>query len=223
MNHFSLALLGDGAFGRFGPECPELLAELGRLYTHSTFDILNAGVEDSRMGHVLWRITTDSEAHKSISYHNPDIVVIESCALSQFWDGPEGLSEYRDLMRRVWDELDKTTTAKKLICLTAPPPRDRFLDGVPRFNNTSKATRGRFADAVKMFVDEARAIAEDEGWPVVDAAAEVDRRIKNGENARRFFDQNDGVYPSRLGYTALAKVLVRVLDNQRFIEERITK
>ncbi len=74
-----------------------------------------------------------------------------------------------------------------------------------------------------MFIDEARAIAEDEGWPIADIDAEVQRRSSDGENARRFWDQNGNFYPSRYGYDLAARVIVRELDNNRFIEERIAK
>ena len=223
MNYSSIALLGDGVVGRWGADCAELRVELERLYTQSTFDILNFGRDDSRIGNALWRIGNDAGESKNLAYSNPSIAIIESCAYTQFWDGPEGLSEYRDILRRIWDEVERTTTAKRLFCLAAAPPRDRFLEGLDAFHNTSKATRGRFADGVKMFIDEARAIAEDEGWPIADIDAEVQRRSSDGENARRFWDQNGNFYPSRYGYDLAARVIVRELDNNRFIEERIAK
>ena len=223
MNHSSIALLGDGVFGRWGADCAELDVELTRLYTQSSFDVFNFGRDEARIGNALWRINNDSGDSKNLSYLNPDITIVEGCAYTQFWDGPEGLSEYRDVLRRIWDELEHTTTSKRLFCLAAAPPRDRFLDGLDNFHNTSKATRGRFADGVKMFIDEARSIAEDEGWPIADIDAEVMRRAKDGENARRFWDQNGNFYPSRYGYELAARVIVRELDNNRFIEERISK
>ena len=222
-NYSSIALLGDGIFGRWGADCAEFNDELARLYTHSSFDISNFGRDDSRIGNALWRVANDSDGAKNLAYTNPDVTIIESCAYTQFWDGPEGLSEYRDVLRRIWDEIERTTTSKRLFCLAAAPPRGEFLDGLDNFHNTSKATRGRFADGVKMFIDEARSIAEDEGWPVADIDAEVQRRAKDGENARRFYDQNGNLYPSRYGYQLAARVIVRELDNHRFIEERIAK
>jgi hypothetical protein len=223
MNDFSIALLGDGVFARWGGECAELNAELTRLYTHSAFDIHNYGTDNCRVGLALHYVTADCNGRKSISYINPTITIVDCCAYSQFWDGPEGLSEYRDVLRRVWDELHKTTDSKLLFNLPAPAPRDRFMENVPAFLNTSKATRNRYADAVKMFIDEARSIAQDEGWPFIDVAAEVEKQVKGGRNARKFFDQNDGVYPSRWGYTAMAKIIVREIDGNRFIEEKISK
>ena len=226
MNDFSLALLGDGIWARWN-ECRELETELGRLYTQSTFEILNCGLEGSRVGNALHRVCApferDGKLISPLSLENPDVVLVESCAYSQFWDGPEGMSEYRDLLRRLWDEILKTTTAKPLFCVAPAPPRDRFLDGNPLFLNASKATRARFADTVKMFVSEALAIADDEGWPVADFGAEIEKLIKNGESSRRFFDQSDGAGLSRYGYGVAAKVLVRQVDNQRFLEERISK
>lgn len=225
MNDFSIALLGDGVFGRWGQECSELHSELTRLYTHSTFEINNYSSENCRVGLALHYITSDSNGLKSISFRNPTLVIVDCCAYSQFWDGPEGLSEYRDVLRRIWDDLQKTTTSKLLFHLPAPAPRDRFMENVPAFLNTSKATRSRFADAVKMFIDEARSIAQDEGWPFADVAAEVEKQLKAGQNAsvRRFFDQNDGMYPSRWGYATAARAIVREIDGHRFIEERIQK
>lgn len=223
MNQSSIALLGDGVLGRWGADCAELRAELTRLYTQSKFDISNFGRDESRVGNTLWRIANDSDGAKNLAYINPDIIIVESCAYTQFWDGPEGLSEYRDILRRIWDEIERTTTSKSIFCLAAAPPRAEFLEGLENFHNTSKATRGRFADGVKMFIQEARAIAEDEGWPVADIDAEVQKRAKDGENARRFWDQNGNFYPSRYGYELAARVIVRELDNHRFIEERISK
>ncbi len=226
MNDFSLSLLGDSQFARWG-DCLELETELARLYSHSTFALSNYGMEGARVGNALHRICAPFEREGKtllpLSFCNPTIVVLESCAHSQFWDGPEGLGEYRDLLRRVWDEIERTTTAKRLFCLSAPPPRDRFLEGNPLFVNTSKATRARHADGVKMYLDEARAIAEDEGWPLADIGDEIAKRVKAGESVRRFWEQHEGTSLSRYGFEAAARALVREFDNSRMIEERIQK
>lgn len=226
MNEFSLSLLGDSQFARWNG-CDELRDELARLYTHSTFDIGNFGVEGARVGNALYRVCAPFEhrgkSWPALSFANPRLVILESCAYSQFWDGPEGLSEYRDLLRRVWEEIERTTTAKTLFCVAAPPPRDRFLEGNPLFIGTSKATRARFADGVKVFLDEARSIAEDEGWPIADIGAEIDKRVKTGESVRRFWEQHEGTSLSRYGFQAAARAIVRELDNSRMIEERIQK
>lgn len=226
MNHFSLALLGDGVWARWN-DCREFQNELARLYTQSSFEILNCGLEGARVGNALHRVCVPAQSAgkviPALSVENPTVVLVESCAYSQFWDGPEGMSEYRDLLRRLWDEILLTTTAKPLFCLAPAPSRDRFLEGDPLFANASKATRARFADTVKMFLTEAREIANDEGWPVADIGEEVEKLVKGGESARRFFDQSDGAGLSRYGYTVAARVIVRQLDNQRFIEERISK
>ena len=226
MNDFSLSLLGDSQLARWG-ECLELTTELARLYSHSSFSLANYGLEGARVGNALHRICAPSENSGKtmvpLSFQNPTIVILESCAHSQFWDGPEGLSEYRDLLRRAWDEIERTTTAKTLFCLSASPPRDRFLEGHPLFVNTSKATRARHADGVKMYLDEARSIAEDEGWPLADIGEEIDKRVKSGESVRRFWEQHEGTSLSRYGFEAAARALVRELDNSRMIEERIAK
>ena len=217
---------GDSQLARWG-ECLELQAELGRLYTHSTFSLANYGLEGARVGNALHRICApferDGRVFPPLSYENPTIVVVESCAHSQFWDGPEGLSEYRDLLRRVWDEIERTTTAKRLFCLSAAPPRDRFLEGNPLFVGTSKATRARHADGVKMYLDEARSIAEDEGWPIADIGEEIDKRVRSGDSVRRFWEQHESTSLSRYGFKAAARALVRELDNSRMVEERIQK
>lgn len=227
MNDFSLALLGDGTFARWGRDCPQLQAELCRQYTRSTFALTNHGLEGARVGNVLARIAgdypKDGQTVRHVAAENPDIVLVESCAYSQFWDGPEGLSEYRDLLRRVWEEIERTTTSKRLFCIAAPPPRDRFLEGAPLFVHTSKGARARFADGVTMFLDEARVIAQDEGWPVADAGLELQKLLAEGASPRRFIDQNEGVYPSSLGYEVAARAIVRALDNQRFIEEKLNR
>lgn len=227
MNEFSIALLGDGVFARWGEGCPELSAELGRLYTRSSFEIQNHGLDGSRVGNALLRIGSDYEKDghsvRHLAYSNPGIVIVDSCAFSQFWDGPEGLSEYRDLLRRVWDEIERTTTARLLFFLAAPPPRDRFLDGVALFANTAKATRARFADGVSMFLEEARSIVLDEGWPFADAGEELKKLVGEGASIRRYFDQNDSFHPSRFGYELGAKVIARAVDNHRFIDEKMER
>ncbi|PQV65337.1 GDSL-like Lipase/Acylhydrolase family protein [Abditibacterium utsteinense] len=227
MNDFSIALLGDSIFSRWGEKCSELEAELSRLYTRSTFQIQNHGLDGSRVGNALLRVGSDYEkdghAVRHLAYFNPGVVIVDSCAFSQFWDGPEGLSEYRDLLRRVWDEIERTTTAKSIFFLAAPPPRDRFLDGVPLFANTSKATRARFADGVAMFLEEARAIVLDEGWPYADAGEELQKVVNEGASIRRYFDQNDSFHPSRFGYELAARVIARSLDNNRFINEVLNR
>lgn len=227
MNDFSLCLLGDGIFHRWGDECSELNTELQRLYTHSTISIFNHGLSGSRAGNGLWRITADYEKdgikRRHLSFMNPTVVVVESFAYTQFWDNPEGLSEYRDLLRRIWDELEKTTTAKRLFCLAPPPLRDRFLDGARNFQNTSKAQRSRFADIVKNYLDEARNIALDEGWPLADIGEDLEKRIAAGDLHRRYVDGQDNFHLSSMGYQLAARVLVREIDNNRFIEEKIQK
>ncbi len=227
MNDFSIALLGDGTFARWGEGCPELNAELCRLYTRSSFEIQNHGLDGSRVGNALGRISADYEKDgrsvRHLAYSNPGIVIVDSCAYSQFWDGPEGLTEYRDLLRRVWDEIERTTTAKPLFFLAAPPPRDRFLEGVSLFANTSKATRARFADGVAMFLEEARSIVLDEGWPHADAGEELKKQVTDGASVRRYFDQNDSFHPSRFGYELGAKVIARAVDNHRFIDEKMER
>ena len=227
MNEFSIALLGDGTIAGWGERCPELSAELGRLYTRSSFEIQNHGLDGSRVGNALLRIGSDYDKEgqkvRHLAHSNPDIVIVDSCAFSQFWDGSEGLSEYRDLTRRVWDEIERTTTAKRLFFLAASPPRERFLEGAPLFANTSQATRARFAEGVSRFLDEARSIVTDEGWPVADAGEELKKVIDQGASIRRYFDQNEGVHPSRLGYELAAKVIAREIDNHRFINEKMER
>ncbi len=227
MNDFRLALLGDGVFHRWGLDCPHLQAEFSRLYTQSTFEIDNHGLLGSRAGNALWRITSDYEKDgvkmRHLSYYNPDLVVIDSFAYTQFWDGPEGLSEYRDLLRRIWEEINRTTTAKCLFTLGAKPIRDKFLDGARNFQNTSKAQRARFADAVTMYLNEAGQIAEDEGWPVADVAGEIDKQIAAGNSPRRYVDGHESMFPSSLGFEMAAKMIVRAADNGRMIEESVKK
>ena len=74
-----------------------------------------------------------------------------------------------------------------------------------------------------MFLDEARSIAEDEGWPAADIGEEIDKRVRGGEPVRRFWEQYEGTSLSRYGFQAAARAIVRELDNNRFIEERIQK
>lgn len=227
MNDFLIALVGDGYFNRWGDGCPELQDELVRLYNHSEFRIANHALDGTRMGSALARITTDYMKHglpvEHVAMCNPNVVLVESCAYSQFWDGPEGLTEYRDLLRRTYDEIDRTTSSKVLFCLAPAPLRDRFLENVPEFANASKATRGRFADTVKMYLEEARSIAEDEGWFCADIGEEIEKLVAEGQSPRRFINNNDNIYPSQRGYEIAAKIIVRAIDNHRYINETITK
>lgn len=227
MNEFQVALLGEGIFHRWGEDCQELKAEFCRQYTRSAFTFYNHGLEGSRAGNGLWRITSDylkdGSKKRHLSFCNPDIVIVDSFAYTQFWDGPEGLTEYRDLLRRTWEEVERTTTAKLLFSLAAQPIREKFLEGAKNFQHTSKAQRARFADAVIMYLDEARHIAEDEGWPVADIAVEIEKRITDGQSARRFIDGFEGHFPSTLGFQVAAKVIVRAADNHRLVEETLAK
>lgn len=227
MNSYRIALLGDAMFESWGEECPELRQELTRLYAYSQFEIENHGLAGTRSGYGLWRIANDypknGAIRRALSYSNPDIVIVESFAYTDSADGPEGLTEYRDILRRIWEEIRQTTHAKTLFCVTQPPERNRFLENVPNYVNSSRALRQRMADDVKLYLDEARAIAEDEGWLLADVCAEVERQVAGGEPHRRYIDQNNNCHPSRYGFAAQARVLVRTIDEGRLIEEVIHK
>ena len=97
--------------------------------------------------------------------------------------GAEGLSEYRDLLRRLVETVQHSTGAKILFCLTMAPLREQFLENAPAYFNTSRATRQRFADDVTLYLDEARRIAQDERWPLADVASEIHKRIASGEKS----------------------------------------
>jgi hypothetical protein len=223
MATYNIALLGDGMFEKWGVETPELLNEFKRLYSRTDFVIENHGLEGSRAGNALWRISNNYQQngnlHNSLSLANPDITVVESFAYAHRIDGPEGMSEYRDLLRRVVDEIRHTTTSKVLFCIGIPPHRERFLETAEMYVNTSRATRQRFSDDVKLYLDESRRIAQDEEWPLADVCVDIEKRVMQGENMRRFIDQNDCVSPSRYGYSVMATVLVRAMDNHRMVEE----
>lgn len=224
---YKIALTGDSMTATWGPECPELLQELKRLYSHSEFNIDNHALSDTRAGYGLWRMVNDYKAdgvhHNSLTYANPDIVIIESFAYTNRTDGPEGLGEYRDVLRRMFEEVERTTTARALFYITLPPDRDRFMENIPNYAFTSKATRQRMADDVQLYLDEARRIAQDENWPVVDMAAEVEKRAASREPYRRLINQADNLTPSRYGFSVISQLIVRTIDNNRMIEEVIQK
>jgi hypothetical protein len=116
------------------------------------FDIHNHASSIRAWVNALWRITADYQKRKTKSVMCRSSIPTSSSwnrfAYTQFWDGPEGLSEYRDLLRRIWDEIERTTTAKRLFCIAPAPPRDKFLEGARNFQNTRKpserASRRRF-------------------------------------------------------------------------------
>lgn len=217
-----IALLGESMTDCWG-ECAELSSELKRLFKRSEFSIINHGLNDTRLGYGLHRISNHylkrGQNTPPLSLSNPDIVIIESFAYNQHSDGPEGLTEYRDTLRRVFDEIEATTDAKILFYLTIPPHRDRFGENVPNFQNTSRVLRQGMADDIKLYLDEARRIAHDEGWQLADVCAEVEKRVEAGQNLRRFINQSNNVYPSQLGFEVTAGVLVQSLDDFRMIDE----
>ena len=219
---YRIALLGDGIFATWN-DCREFHNELKRLYPRTDFELLNFGRVGSRVGYGMHRVSKgwerDGVRVPPLSFDDPHIVVVESFAYTQRQDGPEGLTEYRDALRAVWDEIEATTRAKRVFCIAPPPVRDRFAEGVLELVNTSKALRARMADDVRLYLDEARRIAHDENWPLADTCADVDNRIKNGESPRRFVDGTDNIHPSRYGFEALAAVIVQVLDEYRYVEE----
>lgn len=223
MATYKIALLGDAVLEKWGENCPSFERELKRLYAHTTFQIENHGLAGSRAGHGLWRIAhhypRGGQMRLCLSASSPDIVILESFAYTNYLDGPEGLGEYRDVLRRVAEEIGQTTVGKLVFLLAPPPHRDRFAENQVNYHLTSKATRQRMADGIKLYLDEARHIALDEGWHVADACAEVERLVAGGQNHRRFVDQDDGVTLSEYGYEAVARVLVRAVDDHRLIEE----
>lgn len=227
MNSYEVALLGDGMMASWGAECIELHRELTRLYAYTKFGIENHGLLGTRAGYGLWRIghdyLQDGQLRQSLSYSNPDIVVIESFAYADCADGPEGLTEYRDILRRIWDEVRETTRAKTLFCITLPPHRNHFLEDVPNYRNTSRALRQRMADDVKLYLNEARSIAQDEGWPIADVCEEVEKKVSEKEPMRRFINQSDNLHPSRYGLETMARVIVRAIDEQGMVEEELQK
>jgi len=224
---YKIALTGDSMMAAWGPECPELLQELRRLFSHTEFSVDNHGLSNTRAGYGLWRMSNDyladGEQRRSLSVANPDIVIIESFAYANRTDGPEGLGEYRDVLRRMFEEVERTTTAKAVFCITIPPDRDRFMENIPNYAFTSKATRQRMADDVQLYLDEARRIAQDENWPVADLAVEIEKRLDAKEPYRRFINQADNLHPSSYGFTLIAQMLVRTIDEYRMVEEVIQK
>jgi len=123
----------------------------------------------------------------------------------------------------MFEEVERSTTGKPLFCITLPPDRDRFMENIPNYSFTSKATRQRLADDVLLYLDEARRIAQDEGWPTADLSVEVEKRLAAKEPYRRFINQADNLHPSRYGFELIASMVVRTIDDNRMIEEVIKK
>lgn len=219
-----IALLGDSMTEKWGPDCPQLVAELSRLFIRTTFEVENHGLVGTRAGHGLWRVSHDykdgSGAYRScLSFGNPDIVIVESFAYTNSSDDAEGLTEYRDVLRRLMEEVERTTAAKILFAVVPGPDRDRYLENSPNYFHTSKITRQRLADRVKLYLEEALSIAQDEGWAVADAYSDVQKRVAAGDNIRRFINQSDTIHPSVYAYETIARVVVRAIDDARMIKE----
>jgi hypothetical protein len=225
MNEQRICLIGDGHMARWGSECPELRTSLRRQYSQTHFEFENQATPSSRVGSALWRVSNDSwdgaSWRRGASAFDPTLTIVESFAYAHRCDGPEGMGEYRDLLRRLVDELRQTTGTKVIFCLTVPPHRERFLENSPEYAHTSRAARQRFADDVRLYLDEARRIAQDEEWPLADVASEVEKRVAAGENPRRFTDQGDSLHPSRYGFEVQASVLVRAIDMNRMVDEPV--
>lgn len=222
MSSLSVCVLGDSMVERWGPGCPSLEASLRRQYSQVEFEVWNHGMALSRAGNALHRVSQefrDSRGpHPSVASRDPAIVIAESLAYSHRGDGPEGMAEYRDLLRRVADEVRSTTRAHFLFCLALPPHRERFLENDFWHRNTSRATRQRFADDVRLYLDEARRIAQDEMWVLADVPAEVEKALAAGESPRLFTDQSDSLHPSASGYDLMASVITRAIDFHRLVE-----
>lgn len=210
---------------RWGPQCPELMTELKRLYNRTEFVIENHGIPGTRAGYGLHRITHDYKSSAGtycscLSYGDPSLVIIESFAYTNSADDAEGLTEYRDVLRRLYEEVVRTTAAKVLFYITIPPDRDRYVENMWNYFNTSKATRRRMADRVILYLDEAQHIAADEGWPTANLYADVNKKISEGtDKLSRYINQSDNMHPSIYGYEACARVIVRAIDDHRMVHE----
>ncbi len=222
MSGLSVCVLGDSVVERWGPGCPSLLASLRRQYTQVDFEVFNHGLAQARVGNALHRVAHEFHdahgLHPSVASRDPHIVVLESMAYAHRGDGPEGMAEYRDLLRRIAEEVRATTRAHLLFCLALPPHRERFLETDFWHRNTSRATRQRFADDVRLYLDEARRIAQDEMWPLADVPAEVEKAIAAGLGPRRLTDQSDSLHPSAPGYEVMATVITRAIDFHRMVD-----
>ncbi len=222
MSGLSVCVLGDSMVERWGSGCPSLLAALRRQYSQIEFEVFNHGLAGARAGNSLGRVSQEfydeRGHHASVASRDPQIVVVESMSYSHRGDGPEGMAEYRDLLRRIADEVRSTTRAQFLFCLALPPHRERFLETDFWHRNTSRATRQRFADDVRLYLDEARRIAQDEMWPLADVPAEVEKSIASGVSPRRLTDQSDSLHPSSSGYELMAMVITRAIDFHRMVD-----
>jgi hypothetical protein len=206
-------------------DCAELAAELSRLFPQTTFQIDNHALPGCRAGHGLWCLTNDyadgaGKRRTCISNGNYDLCLVESFALCDSEDDVEGLTEYRDILRRVWEEIERTTNAKRLFILAPPPDRDRFGENARRYRNVSKATRARHADRVRLYQEEAQRIATDEDWPIADCFDDVLKKVESGDRIRRFVNQADCITPSHYGFENIARVIVRAIDSHRIYEEK---
>lgn len=219
-----IALIGDGMTEKWGPDCPQLSTELAMMFSRTSIEIQNYGLMGTRAGHGLWRISHDykdsaGNYRSCVSYNDPDVVIVESFAYTNCGDDAESLSEYRDVLRGLWDEIERTTSAKILFYVTIPPDRERFLETSNNYYFTPKTTRQRLCDRATLYLDEALRIAHDEGWPLADVYNTVKKRVTGGDKIRRFINQSDCMHPSTYGFAAIARVLARAIDEHRMIVE----
>ena len=224
MKPYRIALLGDGTFAAWN-DAKELMAECHRLFTSTHIEIDNHGLAGCRAGHALWCLNNDyadtaGTKRGCVSNGFYDLIIVDSFALTDSEDDVEGLTEYRDVMRRVWDEIERTTTAQRLFHLGPPPDRDKYGESARRYRNVSKATRARHADRVRLYLEEAQRIAADEGWPVADCFADINDKLEKGDRIRRFINQADCLTPSHYGFENMARIIVRAMDTHGLLVEK---
>ena len=220
-----IVLIGDDTISRWGPHCAPLAEELNRIFIRNTFHVENCGVAGSRAGHGIYRVSHDyrdesGALHPCIAQGNPDLVIVESFAYTNCNDDAEGLTDYREVLRNLWNEVERTTAAKMMFLVSLPPDRERFLENSDFFFNTPKATRQRMADRAKLYLEEAINIARDEEWPLADAYSETLKAVAKGDRLRRYINQSDCVTPSGYGYAMMARVLAREIDAHRMVTEK---
>ena len=219
-----IALIGDSMTEKWGPECQQLHDEMTRIFTRTTFEIENYGLAGTRAGHGLWRISHDykdsaGNYRSCVSYNDPDIVIVESFAYTNCGDDAESLSEYRDVLRGLWEEIERTTSAKILFYVTIPPDRERFLETSNNYYFTPRTTRQRLCDRATLYLEEALRIAHDENWPLADVYSDVKKRVASGDKIRRYINQSDCLHPSTYGFAAIARIIARIIDESRMIKE----
>jgi hypothetical protein len=202
-----IALIGDGMTQKWGPDCPELAAELTRLYARTPFEIDNHGLAGTRAGYGLWRVSHDYKTTGGTTARASATTTRMSSSSNRSPTPTAPTTRKASPTTAMCCAACGTKSSAPLppkCCSTSPFRRTATDFGKPeQLLLTPKATRQRLADRATLFLEEALRIAQDEDWPTADAYTDIQKRIAGGDKLRRYINQSDSLHPSVYGYEPL--------------------